>query len=130
MLTNLQFKSFRQEAENALQEIAKKYDVNIKTGSIKYTSNSFNVDLQVTKKEVNGIAFEQAEFERYCFLYGIPKNAYNKELNMNGKKYYPISFKPKASKYPVIVKCSDGNNYKWEITTLVEAIRRATENIK
>jgi hypothetical protein len=41
MLSKKGFESFRQEAEQVLQEIAKKYDVDIKAGHISYTTNSF-----------------------------------------------------------------------------------------
>jgi len=71
MLSKKEFDAFRKETELTLVELAKKYNVNIEAGKIKYTSDSFNLDLKVTKKEVNGKSFEQSEFEKYCILYGF-----------------------------------------------------------
>jgi hypothetical protein len=58
MLTSKEFTAFRAEVEQALQSIATKYNANIKATKIKYTTDSFTLNLDVTKKEVNGKSFE------------------------------------------------------------------------
>jgi len=113
MFTKQQFESFRIESEQALQAIAQKYNVNIKAGKIKYTNDSFNLDLQVSKKEVNGKSFEQSEFEKYAFLYGFKPEDYGKKFTMSGKTFTLYGFKSSARTMPVLAKGSDGKNYKF-----------------
>lgn len=121
MLTKKEFESFRMEAEKALSDIAKKYNVDIKAGKIKYTNNSFNLDLQINKKEIDGKSFEQVEFEKYCSLYGFRPEDYNKTFTMQGKQFSICGFKPRASKMPVLAKSNDGKIYKFgqEIKRLI-----------
>lgn len=113
MLSKKEFAAFRQDVEQALQELTKKYDVNIKAGNIKYDSNSFNLDLQMTKKDIGGKTFEQVEFEKYCRLYGFKPEDYKKQFNMNGKTFTLTGFKPRATKMPVIAISQDGKGYKF-----------------
>jgi hypothetical protein len=113
MLSKQEFASFRKETEQALQELAKKYNVNIEAAGIKYTSNSFDMTLKMTKKEVNGKSFEQAEFEKHCILYGFKPEDYNKSFVMNGKTYTLCGFKLKARTMPVLARNKDGQNYKF-----------------
>lgn len=115
MFTKQQFKDFRSDVEKALEEVSKKYNVNIKAGNITYSNISFNLKLEVTKKEVNGKSFEQAEFEKYAILYGFKPSDYNKQFAYGGKKYVFIGFKPKSHKYPILAKCTNGKTYKFPI---------------
>lgn len=123
MFTKQQFEQFRRESEEALKTIAEKYNVNIKTGKIKYDSDSFDMNVSVTKKEVNGKSFEQAEFEKYCFLYGFSPEDYNKTFISGGKKFILYGFKTSARTMPVLAKGNDGKNYKFgtEVKKLIVA---------
>lgn len=113
MLTKKEFGAFRKELEQITKGLAEKYNVNIHAGKIKYTDISFNLDVEVTKKEVNGTSFEQAEFEKYCFLYNLKPEHYNKSFKSSGKSYNIIGFKPNRPKFPIIAKSEDGKQYKF-----------------
>ncbi len=113
MLTKKEFQQFRQEADEVLSQLAEKYDINIKAGNISYNKSSFNLKIEATKKEVNGKSFEQAEFEKYCLIYDLQPEDYNREFVYAGKKYNITGFKPRSRKYPVLVKCDDGKTYKF-----------------
>jgi hypothetical protein len=95
--------------------LANKYNANIKAGKINYTNTNFTLDLQVSKKEINGKPFEQVEFENYAILYGFSKEDYNRTFNMNGKTFTLYGFKPRASKMPVLARGTDGKNYKFGV---------------
>ena len=112
MLNKNQFAEFRKESEKALQELAEKYNVNIIAGKIKYTEDSFNLDLQVAKKEIDGKSFEQSEFEKNCFMYGLSPKDYKKEISYGGNSYTITGFKPRSTKYPILAKRDDGKVYK------------------
>ena len=113
MLTKKEFEIFRKEVEQTLEGIAKKYNANIKAGKIKYDTNSFNLDLQVTKKDIDGKSFEQVEFEKYCSWYGLKPEDYKKQFTMNGKKFALTGFKPRATKMPILAVSEEGKSYKF-----------------
>jgi thiol-disulfide isomerase/thioredoxin len=113
MLSKKEFESFRKETEEALQKVAQKYNVNIKSGKIKYTDNSFNLDLLVSKKDIGGKTFEQVEFEKYCLMYGLKPEDYRKQFIMNGDVFIITGFKPRATKMPIIAVTPEGKSYKF-----------------
>jgi hypothetical protein len=108
-----QFDMFRMEVEQALQEVAKKYDINIKSGKIKYNENSLEMDLKASKKEVNGKSFDQSEFEKVAFMYGFKPEDFGRQFNMSGKTFTLYGFKSSARTMPVLAKGNDGKNYKF-----------------
>jgi hypothetical protein len=113
MLSSQEFTYFKKEVEKALLELAMKLNVNIKAGKIKYTSNSFNLDMQVTKIDVNGKSFECAEFEKHCVWYGLQPEDFNKSFWHRGKKYTICGLKPKNRKLPILAKSEEGTVYKF-----------------
>ncbi len=113
MLTKKEFENFRTETEEALKEIAEKYNVTITAGKIKYSEAEFALTIDVKKKEVNGKSFEQAEFEKYCFLYHLKPEDYLKSFKTSGKNFVITGFKPNRPKFPIIAKGEDGKSYKF-----------------
>jgi hypothetical protein len=113
MLTDSGFDKFRAEAELALQELATKWNVNIKSGHITYDANSFSLTIKVAKKEVNGVPFEQAEFERNCGWSGLQKSDYLKSFIEKGRKYTIIGIKT-SSKYDVTTRRDDDVISNWK----------------
>ncbi len=113
MLTKLEFDLFRKDTERAMREIANKYGVEIHAGKIKYTSDSFFMEIKANRPEVNGKSFEQSEFEKYAFLYGFDKTDYNKQFRMKGQVFTVYGFKASARTMPVLARGEDGKNYKF-----------------
>jgi len=120
MLSNAEFKVFRKEVEMALVNIAKKYDVDVHTGGISYTANSFSLKLNMNKKEINGKSFEQAEFEKNCILFDFKPDDYNKEFSTIHGTYNLIGFNLKSHKYGALARSKDGKNYKF----IAESVKR------
>ena len=114
MFTKLQFELFRNELLEATKSLCQKYEVDITAGKIKYDNTKFNIDLLVTKQEVNGKSFEQAEFEKLAVYYGFLESDYNKEFTNNGKRFAICGFKQSARTMPIIARClDDGKMYKF-----------------
>lgn len=113
MLSNKEFKQFRADVDAALASVGEKYGVDIKCGNISYGSNHFDTRLNATKKVVNGVSYEQAEFERVCLIYGFDPEDFGKEFEVQGKTYKLIGFNPKARKKPIIAEC-EGTRYVFD----------------
>ena len=116
--TKAELRDYRTEIEQVLQGIAEKHNINIKAGNISYSTNDFKLTLEVTQKEVNGLSYEQAEFNKDCMLYGFKPEDYKKEFSMNGKTFTITGFNHKAHKMPILAKGNDGKGYKFACDTV------------
>lgn len=120
--TKEELRTYRIEIEQALQEVAKQHNVNIKAGNISYSANDFKLTLEVSQKEVNGLSYEQAEFNKNCMLYGFKPEDYKKEFSMNGKTFAITGFNHRAHKMPILAKGNDGKGYKFACDTVKRLI--------
>jgi hypothetical protein len=120
--TKEELRNYRAEIEQALQIVAEKYNINIHAGNISYTENNFTCKLEVTKKEVNSLDYEQAEFNKNCFLFGFIPEDYKKTFAMNGKMFTITGFNLKAHKMPIHAVGNDGRGYKFASDTVKRLI--------
>jgi hypothetical protein len=122
MLTKKEFESFRRETEEALHKISEKYNVNIHAGGIKYSSNNFDLTLEVTKKEVNGKSFEQAEFESGCIFCGLKPEDYGKNFRSGNKQFIIYGVNLRAKTMPILARDENGQEYKFALDTIKRLI--------
>lgn len=115
MLNERQFIAFKREAEELLTALASRYGADVKAGKIRYDDTSFNLDIKVTKKSVNGKPYEQVEFEKYCKLYDFKPEDYKKQFVCQNKIYTLTGFNSRASVRPII--CSDELGKKYSFTS-------------
>jgi len=120
--TKEELRNYRVEIEQALQIVAEKHNINIHAGNINYTSNDFKLTLEVSKKEVDGLSYEQAEFNKNCFLFGFTPEDYKKTFAMNGKLFTITGFNLKAHKMPIHAIGNDGRGYKFASDTVKRLI--------
>lgn len=107
-----EFEAFRKDVEEALAQVAEKYNADITAGNIKYNDNDLMLQVKANKREVNGVSFEKVEFEKHCELFGLKPTDYNKEVIIQGKKRNIVGFDLKARKTPVRIIDAEGNRYK------------------
>ena len=91
--TKTEFNNFRNDVENALNEVAKKYSLNIHAGNITHDEFDFTMQLKCKK-----IGCEKEKFEAYCSLYGFKKTDYLREFTLDNEKFQLIGFNLSASK--------------------------------
>ena len=106
-----EFNMFRNDVNNALAEIAKKYDLTISAGNISYTDVDFTMKLKCEK--ASGVDARKTHFNELCRAYGFEESDYERVIvDTYGKRYKLVGFKPIASKTKCIVEGSDGKTYK------------------
>jgi thiamine monophosphate kinase len=110
MFNKQQFNEFRQDFQNALKEVSEKYNVTITAGNISYTNIDFTMKVNVKMNEVEGKSFEQAEFEKYCLMFGFSPDDYGKKAVNLGEEYILVGFYPRKRKQPVKIT-KDGKSY-------------------
>jgi len=105
----------RTDIYNALQDVAKKHNINISAGGIRYSPTECSIKITcVCVKGKDGEVlepFEKAYADQKRFS---PKM---KELGdkfiSNGKQFTICGWKPKNTKYPLLAKNANGVMYKF-----------------
>lgn len=118
MMTKDEFKMLSNEIEEVLQKVGDKYGVDISGGNIRYSNIDATMQLKLAKKLVDGKPYEQAEFEKYCYQYGLTPNDYKRKIEANGTTYVLIGLNPKAPKYPLLVENEENKCYKMALDAL------------
>ena len=108
------------EINNAVQEVAKKYGVEIKTGSSSYTSNSATTKVVISTVGDDGVVMtrEVEDFNNNKELFGITKNI-GDTFSHRGVEFKIAGLMPRSRKFPVLGKrVSDGKEFKFMPVTV------------
>ena len=110
--TNAQFKAFRESVTEALKAVEKEFDVEIDFGGYRYSTNDFTSKMTVYKKSADGKDREQLDFEKYCTAFGLNADDYNGKVHYQGETWQIVGFNPRAPKYPLKIRNSQGKTYR------------------
>lgn len=117
-----EFENFRNDVSKALEEVAKKYQVEISTGKIKYSDFDFSMELKAVKQE-DGLDGKQKEFEQHCFIFGFKPEHYKAEFTLQGDKFQLIGFNPRSPKNSCSIQSvTSGKQYKCSDETVKRAL--------
>lgn len=108
------------DVEKALIDVSKKYNVNIKRGSTRYDSNNMNMKLEISVINSNGdvMSREAMDYKNYAPMYNIESELGDVIYHM-GKEYKVVGWKPRSTKYPVLMEeVNSGTVYKFPVTLL------------
>jgi hypothetical protein len=124
MITKDELKNFRSDFDKAITELEKKYNITISQGSISYSENEFHMKITAKKNTTtSGKSTEQADFEKYCELFGLKPSDYGKTFKSNGKEFMITGLNVRARSMPVIAYCSDGKSYKFSEESIKRVLK-------
>ena len=123
---NFSFSEFREDVKLALLDVAKKYNVVIDPGKIRYSDIEFSLQLNVTEK-VNGAEDAgEATWSYYCTLYGFDRDDYGKIITIKNKQYKICGIDHNA-KCSILTKDLKNNS---TVGWVPFAVKDALENLK
>lgn len=108
-MNKTEIEKFRAEFAAAVAGLEERYGVKVGIGNIKYTDMDFHTTLTV-KNTVNedgsDIDLDKVEFEKYCWMFGLGKDDYLKEVHLfgNNTPYIVYGVNPNASKNVIRIK--------------------------
>lgn len=114
----------RSEIDDALKGIEQAYGIDINIGSIRFDGISFRGKLEAhVSNTEDGNSFEKVEFDKYCRMYGLTENDYEADVKLTGSPKFGttgkiVGFKPRSTKYPVLVRTNKGHLVKWTTSIL------------
>lgn len=101
----------------ALQSVANKHGVQISRGNCSFTANNANLKIVITAIGENGEVEtkEASDFKLYAFHHKIPVKYLNKEVTIQGRQIKILGYKPRSSKYPVLIfDIALGKRFKYQ----------------
>ena len=106
-----------EEALAALEEIG----IHAETGHISYQDRSATVRVEISVLGEGGevVTKEAANYDLYREMRGLPERG--TEFSHRGNTYTITGFKPRSSKYPVMVTRADGRAFKFPIDVVTRA---------
>lgn len=109
-------KRFRDDFDVAVEELKKKYGVEIELGNISFSSDYFRTKLEVRKavsSDGSKIDIELEKFKKDAPKVGVSASIYGKEFTYRGRTFKVTGVKPRSSKYPIIAEeLGSGTSYK------------------
>jgi len=107
----------RKRIEYYMKSIETDMNVKIELGNITYDRDSFRVKMSARNtadSSGNTVNPEEVTYEKYRAMYSLPK--FGTAVSVNGKPARIIGFKPRSTKYPVLVEMvSTGKKFKLTI---------------
>jgi len=92
--------------------------VHAEVGSMSFESDRATVKVQISVIGEGGevVTQEAADYDRYREMYDLPE--LGSEFVDRGETYTITGFKPRSTKYPVLVTRADGKRFKFPIITV------------
>ena len=113
--------NFRNDFKKAMETLEQQYGFVIELGRITYTPTSFTGKLEVHEGESKDDVNEQ-EFKKYCHMYGLNYDDYDRRFTFQGKDYIVVGIRPSKRKYPICCQeVQSGTTYGFT----AECVKRA-----
>lgn len=119
---------FRKDVELALRTVCEKYNIDAKTGRVRYSGISAELDLTFTTKSSDGgsIDLNAEEFKRYAKKFGFSPDDLGKKFFLSGDIYQITGMTKTKSKYPILAKnLTQKKDYKLSIQTVLKGLENA-----
>ena len=100
--------------KKAIAEIEKQENITINFSGIRYNSAYYTTQLTVKTNDVDNSKVNDA-YEKVCKRLGFTQNIIGMQFQGQHGICEIIEIKTRNRKYPVIAKCSNGNQYKYTV---------------
>lgn len=112
-MTREKIRNFKREFEENTKILAEKYDIKIELGNIRFDSQKFSTRMTCTNLGESS----EKKVDTYWFsvlktVFGFEGNIGDSYRGLNGVVYTVVNLDDKKRKYPVILRGSDGKQYK------------------
>jgi len=118
MIDKAMLQNFRQDFAEAVKDLESKYGLVIELGNIKYSATSFEAKMSCKEGESKDDVNAQ-EFKKYCHMYGLNEDDYDRRFTFKGEDYVIIGIRPSKRTYPIICQqVSTGQSYSFTPDTV------------
>ncbi len=120
--TNLRL--LRDDVESALNAVGKKYGIDLRLGTGRFSSENVTFRLEGSVIRAEGVVTrEAAEFRQYADLLGLEASDLGKTFQHRGQPYEIVGAKLSSSKYPIFARnVLNRKVYKFRVADVREAL--------
>lgn len=120
MINETKINIIQEKIKKAIALIEKEENVKIDFGSISFNVAQYRATMTVSSLDKS----EKVEkvYENVCRRLGFTQNIIGMKFDFNGMIYEITDIKTKNRKYPVIVKSTKGNSYKYSVEHIKKLI--------
>jgi len=115
-----------QDIDKALEEVAKKHGINIRTGNSRYSNLEATMKLEL--KLANESGENQADehnFKTYALTYGIEPDWFGATIHLSGTAFKVTGLNMKSPKNRInLVRVKDNKGFKCPVAVLRRAIEK------
>ncbi len=109
-ITRASCKVIRNKLNAELVKVGEKLGLVISAGNASYTDTSVTFKVECV---IEGVDKAKENFERECFLFNLPADAYNKTFHFNRQDWKLVGLKTRSPKFPIIAsKVGQSGKYK------------------
>ena len=119
MFTRATVREISSDIVTALAAVEEKHGVKIDRGNASFTGNNFSLKIKVAAISEDGdvLTKEAQDYDLYADAHDLPKR--NTVLNVHGRRLKMVGFKPRSTKFPVLVEDLDAEKtYKYAVDTI------------
>ena len=118
--TRVNIKGLRNEIDEALDQVAKKYGITISAGNCSFSGNEANFKLKLNTIGEGGtvITRESQMWDLYKSRTNCSHLSIGDKITIQGNTYTLTGYNTRAKKAPIQFKDSRGNGYKCSIAML------------
>ena len=121
MIDRQTLENFREDFKKAMEDLESKYGFVIELGRITYTPTSFTGKLEAKEGDSKDDVNEQ-DFKKYCSMYGLSKDDYDRRFTFQGHDYIIVGIRPSKRRYPICcTRVDNGTTYGFT----AECVKRA-----
>ena len=112
------------ELEQAVQSVAAKYGMEIRSRGGQFGDSSFTAKLECTIKNASGVGGRRADaFKELCSLFGMEQDDLGKDFAIRGRLYKVVGLMAGAGRAPILGAAMDnGKTYRFEAETILAAL--------
>lgn len=126
-------KKLRDELNEAVQSVAKKYDLTILVGSCRFSQTEIKYGLEVKTNDTGAIESKaREEWNNYCKLIGFTPEQFGANFKVRGEEYKIVGFNLRKSKFDLSAKrVSDGKVFGFRSEDIIKCLAfQGGENVK
>ena len=122
MIDKQTLENFRKDFAETVKTLEQKYGFIIELGTIHYTATS--LEAKMTAKEGDSKDdINEKEFKKYCRMYGLDAEDYDRRFTFKGKDYIVVGVRPSKRKYPICcLEVSSGQTYGFTVAAVKQGL--------
>ena len=128
-INNTTLNGFREDFQEAVKSLEKKYGIVIKAKTITYGPDEFYFKVEVKNGSSQEDVFKK-DFDKWCEYYNLEKSDYLRTFKADGKEYQIVGIDPDKRKRCIVIEAlSDGKKYRCSSDFIPFVNKRTIDNV-